>query len=156
MFKVKDVNVKIDTLKFSIRDSKHDTLYKTLKPLASGLVKKQIQKAAQDAIRTAFEYIDGQLVTVRDRYSEAKQSDEASRADALKSVFQRNNEQAEKKQSEAQSTASQRNAQFKVSAQRDQAIVNAGHDAGYSNKAQERADVAKQGQGWHSDAFSIV
>lgn len=156
MFKVKDVHVKIDALKFSIRDSKHDILYKTLKPLASGLVKKQIQKAVQDSIRTAFEYIDGQLVTVRDRYSEAKQSDEASRTDALKSVFQRNKAEAEKAHSSAQSTASQRNSQFKVSAQRDHAIVDAGHDHGYSIKAQERADAAKQGSGWHSDAFSIV
>jgi folate-dependent phosphoribosylglycinamide formyltransferase PurN len=43
VFKVKNVNVKMDTLKFSIRDSKHDLLYKTLKPLATGLVKKQVR-----------------------------------------------------------------------------------------------------------------
>jgi hypothetical protein len=42
VFKVKNVHVKVDTLKFSIRDSKHDLLYKTLKPLATGLVKKQV------------------------------------------------------------------------------------------------------------------
>ena len=33
LFRVKDVHVKISTLKFSIRDSKHDLLYKTMKPL---------------------------------------------------------------------------------------------------------------------------
>jgi hypothetical protein len=31
LFAVKSVQVKLDTLKFSIRDSKHDVLYKTLK-----------------------------------------------------------------------------------------------------------------------------
>lgn len=35
-FSVKNVHVTIDSLKFSIRDSKHDLLYKTLKPLVSG------------------------------------------------------------------------------------------------------------------------
>lgn len=72
MFKVKSVNVKVDTLKFSIRDSKHDFLYKTLKPLATGLVKKQIQKAIADGISTGLEYLDGQLVGVRDRMDAAK------------------------------------------------------------------------------------
>ena len=153
VFKVKNVNVKVDSIKFSIRDSKHDLLYKTLRPLATGLIKKQIQKAAQDAITTAFEYLDGQLVTVRDRYAEAKRSDEASRADALKAVFQRNKEQAEAKKGEAASTASKRNSQFKVVAKRDSAIVQAGHDAGYSVKAQERADAAQKGETWHSEAY---
>ena len=83
-------------MKFSIRDSKHDLLYKTLRPLATGLIKKQIQKAAQDAIGTGFEYIDGQLAAVRDRYTEAKRSNKASRAYALTPLFQRNKEPAER------------------------------------------------------------
>lgn len=72
VFKVKSVNVKVDSLKFSIRDSKHDFLYKTLKPLATVLVKKQIQKAIQDGVRTGLEYLDGQLVGVRDRMDAAQ------------------------------------------------------------------------------------
>ena len=153
VFHVKDVQTSIHTLKFAIRDSKHDLLYKTLRPLATGLIKKQIKKAAQDAITTAFEYLDGQLVTVRDRYAEAKRSDEASRADALKAMFQRNKEQAEAKQADVKSTANKRNSQFKVVAKRDSAIVQAGHEGGYSIKAQERADAAQKGETWHSDAY---
>jgi len=72
VFKVKSVRAKVASLKFSIRDSKHDLLYKTLKPLATGLVKKQIQKAIEDSVRTGLEYVDGQLVGVRDRMAEAK------------------------------------------------------------------------------------
>ena len=78
VFKVKDVSTSIDTLKFGIRDSKHDTLYKLLRPLATGLVKKQLQKAIGDAVRTALEYVDGQLVGVRDQMAEAKVSSEES------------------------------------------------------------------------------
>jgi hypothetical protein len=79
--------VKVDSLKLSIRDSKHDFLYKTLRPLATGLIKKQIQKAIKDALVTGLEYIDGQLVAVRDRMDNAKVSEEGeARTAALKSV----------------------------------------------------------------------
>jgi hypothetical protein len=86
VFKVNSVNVKVDTLKFSIRDSKHDLLYKTLKPLATGLVKRQIQKAIAGAITIGMEYVDGQLVAVRDRMADAKDTEGASRMQALQDV----------------------------------------------------------------------
>lgn len=86
VFKVKSVHVKVDTLKFSIRDSKHDFWYKTLKPLATGLVKKQIQKAMQDSIKTGMEYVDGQLVSVRDRMESAKVNEDESRTQVLQDV----------------------------------------------------------------------
>ena len=86
VFRVQDVHVKINTLKFSIRDSKHDFLYKTLRPLATGLVKRQIQKAIKDALITGFEYIDGQLVAVRDRMESAPAAEGIDRTDILKDV----------------------------------------------------------------------
>jgi len=86
VFKVKHVHVKVDTLKFSIRDSKHDFLYKTLKPLATSLVKRQIQKAIADAVQTGMEYVDGQLVSVRDRMADAKAAEGESRMQVLQDV----------------------------------------------------------------------
>lgn len=86
VFKVKSVIVKVDTLKFAIRDSKHDFLYKTLKPLATSLVKKQIQKAVKDSITTGMEYVDGQLVGVRDRMATAKAAEGESRTKVLQEV----------------------------------------------------------------------
>jgi len=86
VFKVQNIHVKVGTLKFSIRDSKHDFLYKTLRPLATGLIKRQIQRAFSDAIRTGLEYLDGQLVGVRDRMNEAKVSDSQSRTEIVKDV----------------------------------------------------------------------
>jgi hypothetical protein len=53
VFKVKDVVVKVHTLKFSIRDSKHDFFYKNFKLLAT-LVKKQIKKAIKGLIITGM------------------------------------------------------------------------------------------------------
>ena len=78
--------MKVDTLKFSIRDSKHDGLYKILRPLATGVVKRQVQRAIKDAIRTALELVDQQLVRVRDRMEEAKEGEDGSRTQALKEV----------------------------------------------------------------------
>lgn len=86
VFKVKDVHVKVGSLKFSIRDSKHDLLYNTLKPLATGLVKRQIKRAIAGAIRTGMEYVDGQLVSVRDRMEEAESSDKMNRTQVLQEV----------------------------------------------------------------------
>jgi len=151
VFKVKNVDIKIHSLAYKIRDSKHDKLYNMLKPLlGSGLVKKQIQKALADSIRTAFEYVDGQLVGVRDRMNEAKDSDEASRTQVLQTLFQR-------KKAEAASVKSKNNAQFKVTATRDSTIMpQIGTPAGWVNAQQERKDASKDGQAWHSRAFSIV
>ena len=78
--------MKVDQVKIAIRDSKHDLLYKTLRPLMTGLVKRQIQKAVSDMIRTGFEYIDGQLVSVRDRMETAKATEGDSRTKALQEV----------------------------------------------------------------------
>lgn len=95
VFKVKNVRVKVDSLKFSIRDSKHDILYKTLRPLATALIKKQIQKAVADAITTGMEYVDGQLVAVRDRVSDARASPDSSKTDVLRSAFRGKREDGE-------------------------------------------------------------
>lgn len=149
VFKVKDVNVKIDTLKFSIRDSKHDLLYKTFRPLATGLVKKQVQKAVADAVRTALEYVDGQLVGVRDRMAEAKASEDKSRTQVLQEMFQRKKDEAESVKDKKE----ERNAQFKVVSKRDSAIMpDKGYPGGWVNRTQERSEAASKGEGWRSEA----
>jgi hypothetical protein len=85
VFKVKNVIVKVDTLKFSIRDSKHDVLYKSIRPLATRLIKRQIQKAIADTITTGLEHMDSHLVGVRDRMNQA-QANDTTRAEVLQQV----------------------------------------------------------------------
>lgn len=155
IFKVRSVRVKVHSLKFSIHGSKRDYLYKTLRPIATVLIKRQIQKAVADAIKTGLEYVDGQLVSVRDRVEEARASSDTSRTDVLRAAFQRKKDDAE----EAGSVkgTDHRKSQFKVVAKRDSAILpQHGHDSGWATKAQERAEAAGTGENWHSDAFAIV
>ncbi|KAF8874992.1 hypothetical protein BD779DRAFT_1450453 [Infundibulicybe gibba] len=149
VFKVEGVHVKVDTLKFSIRDSKHDFLYKTLKPLATGLVKKQIQKAIADAITTGLEYVDGQLVGVRDRMASAKANEGESRTQVLQSLFQRKKEEASIKSSE-------RASQFKVvSNKRNSILSTTGHPAGWVNRTAEKDEAAITGHEWRSEAYVV-
>ena len=170
-FKVKSVVVKVDTLKFSIHDSKHDLLYKTLKPLATGFVKKQIQKTFKGSITTGMEYVDGQLVDVRDGMASAKTTQGESRTEVLQEVqtvlvfiqlklllitalpfqmFTKKNDE-----SSAQ-TSSVRHAQFKVVHNKRNSILDAGHPAGWVNRTTEREDTALKGQDWWSEVCVFV
>ncbi|KAG5350862.1 hypothetical protein C0989_009009 [Termitomyces sp. Mn162] len=149
VFKVHSVHVKVDSLKFSIRDSKHDLLYKTLRPLATGLVKRQIQKAMQDAITTGLEYVDGQLVAVRDRMESAKTEGEG-RGQALKDLFKSKKDEGA---SSITPSTTGSHSQFKVVADKRQSIlVNEGHPAGWVNRTQEKSHLAAMGDDWRSDA----
>jgi Protein of unknown function (DUF4449) len=150
---VKSVRVKVDSLKFSIRDSKHDILYKTLRLLATNLIKKQIEKAVVDAITTGMEYVDGQLVAVRDRVNEARASPDSSSTDVLRAAFQGRREDGEKSVS---ASSAERKSHFKVVAKRDSAILpKHGHPSGWATKVQERAEAALTGESWHSDAYVL-
>lgn len=150
VFKVRNVHVKVDTLKFSIRDSKHDLLYKTLKPLATVLVKRQIQKAIAGGISTGLEYLDGQLVTVRDHMEEAKEKSDTTRTQALQDLFKRKKEETQS----LKTTESK--AQFKVVHNKRASIVEAGTPAGWVNRVSEHQEKATTGDDWRSEAFNIV
>jgi hypothetical protein len=151
VFKVHAVNVKVDTLKFAIRDSNHDFLYKTLRPLATGLIKKQIEKAMKDALTTGFEYLDGQLVAVRDRMDAAKATDGETRTGVLKDLFQRKKQEVEVKSAKSDS-------QFKIVADKRDSLLpqEAGHPGGWANKTTEAEAKANVGSEWRSEAFKIV
>lgn len=150
---MKNVRVKVDSLKFSIRDSKHDILYKTLRLLASNLIKKQIQKAVADAITTGMEYVDGQLLAVRDRVNEARASPDSSRTDVLRAAFQGRKED----EKSISGSSVERKSHFKVVAKRNTAILpEHGHPSGWVGKAEERAEAAATGESWHSDACVLL
>jgi hypothetical protein len=103
VFHIKSVDAKLGDVKVAIRDSKHDLLYKTLKPLMMGLVKKQIKKAIEDGVRTGLEYLDGQLVAVRSKMNEAKTTDETTRIQVLQDMFKRKEREASSVKAKADS-----------------------------------------------------
>ncbi|KDR71966.1 hypothetical protein GALMADRAFT_253273 [Galerina marginata CBS 339.88] len=163
VFRVADVQVKVDTLKFAIRDSNHDFLYKTLRPLATGLIKKQIQKAIRDALVTGLEYVDGQLVGVRDRIR--AETEEGGVQGGLKGLFATKKEvdsakdTAKGKVSTDTSSlgSTKSHSQFKVvSDKRNSLLVNQGNPAGWVNRTAEKEKLSEGGDGWKSDAFAIV
>jgi hypothetical protein len=61
ILRLQSQKVKVDGLKFSIRESKRDVLSKTLQPLVA-LVNNRIQKAIRDSITMGMENVDEQLV----------------------------------------------------------------------------------------------
>jgi hypothetical protein len=151
VFHVQDITVKVGTLKFAIRDSKHDFLYKTLRPLATALIKKQLQKVIKEALRTGLEYVDGQLVAVRDRMAEAKLKEGESRTEVFKELFQRKKEDASIKSSESHRS------QFKVVTNKKTSILaSQGHPSGWVNRTTEVEKKTSSGDDWRSDAFTVV
>ncbi|TDL17822.1 hypothetical protein BD410DRAFT_793854 [Rickenella mellea] len=155
LYKVKDVSVKVDTLKFAIRDSKHNLLYKTLRPLATGLIKKQIAKVIADGIRTGLEYIDGQLVQVRDRMHAAEASEDGSRTQVLKDML--HHKSTSDDASSKASTKAKRGSSFRIAPTRDSMLIPEHiHEKGWVKRQAEKDEKATEGEGWRSKAFSII
>ncbi|PVF96377.1 hypothetical protein CPB86DRAFT_874940 [Serendipita vermifera] len=168
LFRVKNVHVKVDALKFSIRDSRHDILYKTLRPLATGLIKRQVAKAIEDGIRAGFEWADRELIKTRARMDRAKEG-EGSALDVLKSAFtsEGSTTAADEDTTIAASHRStspggtskgvKRNSTFKIVPKRESMLLpEAGHERGWIRKQGDKEDLATDGEGWKSSAFSIV
>ncbi|KAE9410064.1 hypothetical protein BT96DRAFT_953289 [Gymnopus androsaceus JB14] len=151
LFDIKNINVK------------HDILYKTLKPLATGLIKKQVQKAVADGIRTGLEWLGEELVTVKDKMNEARagtgdDEEDVSRWQAMQEAFKR------RESSSVSMSRSGSSSQFKVvSNKRNSILANAGHPSGWVNRLDEKEKTIKEvpagenitGETWKSKAFDV-
>ena len=143
------------------RDSKHDFLYKTLRPLATVLVKRQIQRVVADAFRTGFEYIDGQLMSVRDRMETAKATEGQSRTQVPKDVGFVHvglSSNVLRRCSRGKSTSEEQPeptelSHFKVVGdKRNSLLFGEGHPAGWVNRIAEKETAVERGTEWRSDA----
>ncbi|WWC93737.1 hypothetical protein V866_000573 [Kwoniella sp. B9012] len=154
VFKVNHVNVEIDTLKFSIRESKHDILYKFIKGVATGLIKKAITAAVQTAMRTALGHLDDQLVEVRNRVDEAKRSDDTTRSQALKDLYARKKTTAEERAREADA----KTGTFKIVTDRDSQLnpdLTHSSEKSAAKRMFHTSDLAASGKEWRSNAFDL-
>ncbi|WVN90208.1 uncharacterized protein L203_105444 [Cryptococcus depauperatus CBS 7841] len=155
VFKTNFVKVNIDTLKFAIRNSKHDLLYKFIKSTATGLIKKAITAAVQKAVHTALGHLDEQLVEVRNRVDEAKRSDETTRTQALKDLYARKKSTAAEKKAEIE----KKPGTFKIVTSRDSQLnPDLTHDAekSWTGRAFKVEDMAGAGKEWRSPAFDLT
>ncbi|KAK0522256.1 hypothetical protein OC842_006516 [Tilletia horrida] len=157
VYTVKQVKAKVDKLNFAIRDSKHDLLIKILRPLATGLIKKQIQKAAEQGIRDGLEKAELQLRDLRDSLEAAKQNPDGKQLDVLKERFAAKKDEA----ASAANSAANSGGTFKLAtSKRNSILPQYGHPDGWLNSI-DRAEKASKAQDgsqpeWHSPAFSIV
>lgn len=97
--------MKIDKLKFAVRDSKHATLINFLRPLATGLIKSAVTKALEAAVRSGLEQLDMQLSDLSERLEDANQQEGTSKIDALKQSFNTKKNEAERKKERAEELA---------------------------------------------------
>lgn len=153
VFTVKNVKCNVDQLDFAIRHSKASVLVKIVKPLATGLIKKQIKKAFEQAVREGLEKADLQLVDLLDSLDAAKADANAKQMDVLK-------EKLNSKKEEAKSSEPPKGTFKLATSKRNSILPNMGDKDGWINKVDERTEAAKRTQSgkpdWYSPAFAIV
>lgn len=87
----------IDKLSFKLRDSKFQFFISVLKPLVTGLIKKNIAKVIVEAIRDGLVQLDAQLADISERIEAANEDEDTSTFDAIKSAFTDKKSEAEVK-----------------------------------------------------------
>ncbi|KAK4689510.1 hypothetical protein P7C73_g600, partial [Tremellales sp. Uapishka_1] len=155
VFKVNFVNVTIDNLRFAIRDSKHDILYKFIKVTANNIIKKAVSTAVQVALKKALQEVDNQLTEVRNNMEEAKRSDDTNRRERLKELYARKKQTAQ----ENAKKADEKTGTFKIVTSRESQLnPDLAHDP--KNSIAKRMfkveDLAFSGKEWRSPAFSLT
>ncbi|GAA6063477.1 hypothetical protein JCM10212_006339 [Sporobolomyces blumeae] len=155
-FKVVEVKVKIDKLKFAVRDSKHSFLINTLRPLATGLIKGAVTKAIEAAIRSGLEQVDMQLADIRERLDDAKQQEGTSKIDSLKASFNQKKAEGERKKAKAEENAP--SGRFSLTMEPDQKLVNwSARDSMVEKIASHQEGAKKSGaKEWESENFTLA
>lgn len=171
VFKVRSVNTSIDELSFKIRDAKHDLLYKFIKVVATGAIKKAIAKGIESGIRSGLEYVDEELVQIRAALDASKNDDDVTRTEAIKQLYKRKKAEAEKAADAVDVNANAAGVHanvndgpaagggFHLVAKKEESVLpDLVQDPKHS--LVEKIDVAEKkahsGQGWRSPAFSIT
>jgi len=153
VFVVKDVKIKVDKLAFGIRETKHNFLYSTLKPLAQSLVKKQISKAVEDGIRSSLAQLDSQFVDIRERLEAAEGDDKVSKMEVIKRTFTHKKDESSIITNDEKS----KKGTFKIVAQRESKIIDWSSKNSMVEKQALQQDTATSSMdSWKSDAFTIV
>ncbi|GJN92734.1 hypothetical protein Rhopal_005772-T1 [Rhodotorula paludigena] len=153
-FKVVDVKLKIDKLKFAVRESKHSTLINLLRPLATGLIKSAVTKAMEAAIRTGLEQVDAQLSDISERLEDAQKQEGTNKIDALKQSFNEKKAEAQQKKAKAEKAAP--DGQFSLTLDPKDKLVDWSARDSTLDKVAHKQQQARHSDDWRSPAFTIV
>ncbi|KAK4699364.1 hypothetical protein P7C70_g6896, partial [Phenoliferia sp. Uapishka_3] len=154
-FNVVDVKVKIDKLKFNVRDSKYSFLISTFKPLVTGLIKKGVAVAIQEGIRSGLVQLDAQLGDLSERYEAAMNEEGTGKVDALKTSYREKKAEADRTAEKAKEKTP--DGKFAISAQPSEQLVDWNSKNSMVAKVGHQQEIAnKSSHEWHSPAFDIV
>jgi hypothetical protein len=62
-FKVSNLKCNVENIKINVSESNHDILYKAIRPIVTGIIRKQIAKAIETKVRLALESLDRRITT---------------------------------------------------------------------------------------------
>ncbi|KAH8916527.1 hypothetical protein BT69DRAFT_767547 [Atractiella rhizophila] len=146
VFNVVNVKCKVDKLKFAIREAKHSTLYALARPLATGLIKKQIAKAIEDAIKQGLVQLDAQLVDMKERM----EATEGGKKEAFNQLFAKKDDAKTKVE---EKTTSSKESTFKLVSKRDSKIIDWASKDSMVDRAMEKGEI--KGDRWKSPTFDV-
>lgn len=129
-----------------------------LQSLGTGLIKKAIAKAAEEAIRELLVQVDAQISDLNERVEDAEDADGLSgKFNAVKTSLREKKAEAEAAKDKAEDKIP--SGQFQLTGQRDSKLIDweSKHSiVGNQGRKQEAAKKTIDGVGWKSPAFDII
>lgn len=158
-FKCETVDVTISNLSVKLKQSRHKLLFSVLKPLLLQVMKPAIQKVAAKQIQDYFATMDAFAWRVYQEQQKIKK-EIANDPENVSNLYSRyatafKNELLRKKQ-QAQKVVADKEMKMAVTRQDSlDKFKNIALPGGISTKATEYKDLARRGDRWQSDVFSI-
>lgn len=161
-FKVDSVHVDIDYLKIKLHKSRHKMLFNLLKPVLMRVLRPTLQKVLEKAIKDNFHKFDASLYQIKkeaDRAGKAAEGDPDSPIPNSYSRFfqaaqRRFIDDKQKKKKAAAAKKSDKTTNFAFTKE-DSIFPNIQLPGGFSSKATEFKEMARQGETWHSPIFAL-
>lgn len=158
-FKCDKVEITIANLKVKLKQSKHKLLFGVLSPLLITVMKPVIQKVAAKQIQDAFAKMDAVAWRIYQEQEKAKRevaNDPENASNVYRRYAQALQNEMTKKKEQAQKVAS--NKELKMAVTKEDSLdkfKNISLPGGISTKATSYKEMARRGDRWQSDVFSL-
>lgn len=158
-FKCNNVNVSISNLSIRLKQSRHKLLFGIVKPILLSVMKPVITKVLAKQIQDSFAKMDAIAYKIHTEQQKVKK-DMANDPENAPNIYRRYalafRAEMMKKKGKAQRVAI--NKEVKVAVTKEDSLdcfKNISLPGGISTKATEYRDLARQGDKWQSDVFSL-